>query len=71
MLTQIRRIRSEMNIAPSKTIPLLFADGNASDRARAAKFAAQIAFLARAESQRWLEVRRDRTRGAAAIVGAK
>ena len=39
VLTQIRRIRSEMNIAPGSTIPLLFAGGNASDRARTAKFA--------------------------------
>src|SRR6185437_3198416 len=47
VLSGIRRIRSEMNIAPGKTIPLLLAGGEATDRARAAKFAAQIAFLAR------------------------
>ncbi|MEP6510976.1 MAG: class I tRNA ligase family protein, partial [Dokdonella sp.] len=69
VLSQVRRIRSEMNIAPVKTIPLLFANGSASDRARSAKFAAQIAFLARSESQRWLEAGEAEPVAAAAIVG--
>jgi valyl-tRNA synthetase len=69
VLTQIRRIRSEMNVAPSRAIPLLFAAGNASDRARATKFADQIAFLARAESQRWLNAGEAEPAAAAAIVG--
>jgi valyl-tRNA synthetase len=47
VLSGIRRIRSEMNISPAKAIPLLLADGDAGDRARVTKFAAQIAFLAR------------------------
>jgi valyl-tRNA synthetase len=69
VLTQVRRIRSEMNIAPGRTIPLLFAAGNASDRARSAKFSNQIAFLARAESQRWLDGGETEPAAAAAIVG--
>ena len=69
VLTQVRRIRSEMNIAPSRAIPLLYADGNASDRARAAKFAQAIDFLARTESQRWLEPGEAEPASAAAIVG--
>ncbi len=69
VLTQVRRIRSEMNIAPSRTIPLLFAAGNAGDRARAAKFADPIAFLARTESQRWLDAGEAEPAAAAAIVG--
>ncbi len=69
VLNQIRRIRSEMNISPGKTIPLLFANGNASDRARIAKFASQIAFLARADSQRWIEAGEAEPPSAAAIVG--
>jgi valyl-tRNA synthetase len=69
VLTQIRRIRSEMNIAPGKTIPLLFAAGNASDRNRTAKFASQIEFLARAESRRWLAAGEAEPASAAAIVG--
>jgi valyl-tRNA synthetase len=69
VLSQLRRIRSEMNIAPLKTIPLLYANGNPSDRARTAKFAAQIGFLAKAESQRWLEAGEQEPPAAAAIVG--
>ncbi len=69
IVTQIRRIRSEMNIAPGKTIPLLFVNGSDSDRARAAKFSSQIAFLARTESQRWLEPCETEPPSAAAIVG--
>ena len=69
VVSQLRRIRSEMNIAPSKPIPLLFAAGNAGDRARATKFAEAIAFLARTESQRWLDVGESEPACAAAIVG--
>ncbi len=69
VVSQIRRIRSEMNIAPGRSIPLLFANGSASDRARAQKFATQIAFLARTESQRWLAAGETEPASAAAIVG--
>jgi valyl-tRNA synthetase len=58
-----------MNIAPNRAIPLLFAAGNASDRERERKFAAQIAFLAKTEAQRWLEGGEDEPVSAAAIVG--
>ena len=69
VVMQVRRIRSEMNIAPRKPIPLLFTAGTASDRARAEKFAAQISFLAVAESQRWLDTGEKEPAAAAAIVG--
>ena len=69
IVNQVRRIRSEMNIAPGKMIPLLFANGSPSDRARTAKFASQIAFLARTESQRWLEPGQSEPPAAAAIIG--
>jgi valyl-tRNA synthetase len=59
-----------MNISPGKTIPLLFADGDASDRARVAKFAAQIGFLARTETPQWIEAGADEPASAAAVVGA-
>jgi valyl-tRNA synthetase len=70
VLSGIRRIRAEMNIAPGKTIPLLLADGDASDRARAAKFAAQISFLARVEAPQWIAAGADEPAAAAAVVGA-
>jgi valyl-tRNA synthetase len=70
VLSGIRRIRSEMNIPPGRTIPLLLADGDAGDRARAAKFAAQIAFLARVEAPQWIEPGADEPATAAAVVGS-
>ncbi|HEX7128715.1 MAG TPA: class I tRNA ligase family protein, partial [Rhodanobacteraceae bacterium] len=69
VLTGVRRIRSEMNISPGKTIPLLLADGDADDRRRADKFAAQVAFLARSESPRWLQPGEAEPAAAAAVVG--
>jgi len=69
VLSGIRRIRSEMNVSPAKTIPLLLADGDAGDRARVAKFAAQIAFLARTDLPQWVEAGADEPAAAAAVVG--
>jgi valyl-tRNA synthetase len=69
VLSGIRRIRAEMNIAPGKTIPLLLADGDATDRARTAKFAAQISFLARVEAPQWIESGANEPAAAAAVVG--
>lgn len=70
VLSGVRKIRSEMNIAPGKTIPLLLAGGEAADRARAAKFAAQIAFLARTESPAWIATGAEEPAAAAAVVGS-
>jgi len=70
VLSGIRRIRAEMNISPGKVIPLLLADGDATDRARAAKFAAQIAFLARVEAPLWIVSGADEVAAAAAVVGS-
>ena len=70
VLGGVRRIRSEMNIPPGKTIPLLLADGDAGDRARAAKFAAQIGFLARTDAAQWIEAGTDEPAAAAAVVGS-
>ena len=70
VLMGVRRIRGEMNIAPSKAIPLLFTGGDAEDARRVAKFAAQIAFLARAESPRFLAAGEAEPAAAAAIVGS-
>ncbi len=70
VLSGVRRIRAEMNIAPSKTIPLLLADGDATDRARAGKFAAQISFLARVETPHWIAPGAAEPAAAAAVVGS-
>jgi valyl-tRNA synthetase len=69
VVTQVRRIRSEYGIAPTRTIPLLFEHGDARDRARSARFAAQLAFLARTEAPRWLAAGEPEPAAAAGIVG--
>jgi valyl-tRNA synthetase len=69
VLSQLRRIRSEMNIAPNRTIPLLFVNGSANDRMRTQKFSSQIGFLARTGSQQWLGAGEPEPAAAAAIVG--
>ena len=58
-----------MNIAPGKTIPLFYASGTRNQRDLSQKFNAQIAFLARAESQRWLDAGESEPASASAIVG--
>ncbi|MGH8190400.1 MAG: valine--tRNA ligase [Rhodanobacteraceae bacterium] len=70
VLTRVRRIRSEMNIAPGKTIPLLLADGDTEDRRRVAKFSSQMQFLARCETPAWLEGDAVEPAAAAAVVGS-
>ena len=70
VLSGVRRIRAEMNIAPGKTIPLLLADGDASDRVRVAKFATQIGFLARVEAPQWIASGNDEPAAAAAVVSS-
>ncbi|TAL73181.1 MAG: valine--tRNA ligase [Rhodanobacter sp.] len=70
VLSGVRKIRSEMNIAPGKVIPLLLADGEAGDRTRATKFAEQIAFLARTEAPKWITPSAAEPASAAAVVGS-
>ncbi|MDI9238761.1 valine--tRNA ligase [Lysobacter sp. LF1] len=50
MVTGLRKIRSELNVAPSKAVPLLLADCSASDRERVARFDSQLRFLTKLES---------------------
>ncbi|MBS7457794.1 valine--tRNA ligase [Coralloluteibacterium stylophorae] len=67
-VTGLRKVRSDLGVAPTRPLPLLLSGGDAGDRARTAKFAAQLAFLARTESQTWLEGA-EAPASAAALVG--
>ena len=66
-VTQLRSIRSQMNIAPSKAVPLLLQGGDAQDRARTDRHQAALMFLARLESIDWHEG--EAPASAAAVVG--
>ena len=67
-VTQLRSIRSQMGIAPSKAVPLLLADGEAADRERVTRHAPALTFLARLESIEWITG--EAPAAAAAVVGA-
>ena len=71
VLSGLRRIRSEMNINPSKLVPLVLEGGDARDRERQARFAAAIAFLAKIDpgAMRWLGAGETAPAAATAVVG--
>ncbi|MDH5834713.1 valine--tRNA ligase [Luteimonas kalidii] len=47
MVTALRRIRSELGVSPMKQVPMLVQAGTTDDRARLARFDAQLRFLNR------------------------
>jgi valyl-tRNA synthetase len=53
-VTGVRRIRGEMNVAPSRAIPLRLLGGSERDRARATRFDAPLRFLLRLDSIEWI-----------------
>jgi len=67
VVSQLRRIRSETAIAPSKSIPLFLQGGDARDRERVARYESALMFLARVDSIRWLDG--DAPASATAMVG--
>ncbi|MFT4257024.1 MAG: valine--tRNA ligase [Pseudoxanthomonas sp.] len=69
MVTALRRIRGELNVAPGKSIRLLLQGGNADDRARAERFASQLKFLLKLEAIEWLADEAEAPASAAAVVG--
>ncbi|WP_372391861.1 valine--tRNA ligase [Xanthomonas sp. NCPPB 3582] len=69
MVSALRRVRSELNVPPSKQVRLLLQAGNADDRARVARFASQLSFLLKLEAIDWLATGQDTPPSATAIVG--
>ena len=69
MVSALRRVRSELNVPPSKQVALLLQGGVAGDRPRADRFASQLRFLLRLESIEWLGEGQEAPPSAAAIVG--
>ncbi len=54
MVSALRRVRSELNVPPSKQIRLLLQGGSAADRGRVERFTAQLRFLLKLEAVIWL-----------------
>ncbi len=69
MVSALRRVRSELNVSPAKTIRLLLQDGNDHDRARIARFASSLSFLLKLDDIAWMEAGADAPASAAAVVG--
>ncbi|PZQ28181.1 MAG: valine--tRNA ligase, partial [Stenotrophomonas acidaminiphila] len=69
MVSTLRRVRSELNVSPGKTVRLLLQDGNPQDRARIARFASSLSFLLKLDDIAWLDAGTDAPASAAAVVG--
>ncbi|WP_295912460.1 valine--tRNA ligase [uncultured Xanthomonas sp.] len=69
MVSALRRVRSELQVTPSRQVPLLLQGGQAEDRARIERFAAQLRFLLKLESIQWLDDGTPSPAAATAIVG--
>uniref|UniRef100_UPI0028B136B4 valine--tRNA ligase n=1 Tax=Stenotrophomonas sp. TaxID=69392 RepID=UPI0028B136B4 len=69
MVSALRRVRSELNVPPSKQVRLLLQGGQAADRARVERFASQLRFLLKLESIDWLAGDAVTPPAAAAFVG--
>jgi valyl-tRNA synthetase len=69
VISNLRRLRNEMSLPPAKLNPLLLAAGTAKDRERSIRYADAIAFLARVESQSWLEPGAEPPPASAAVIG--
>ncbi|PPT57433.1 valine--tRNA ligase [Xanthomonas arboricola] len=69
MVSALRRVRSELNVPPSKQVRLLLQAGTADDRTRIGRFASQLSFLLKLEAIDWLEAGQDTPPSATAIVG--
>ena len=69
MVSALRRVRSELNVAPGKQVTLLIAGATDADHARVARFESQLRFLNRIERVEILSVHAETPPAAAAVVG--
>ncbi len=68
-VSNLRRVRNDLGLAPLRSVPLLLEGGSAMDRGRMERFSDAIGFLARIESQRWLDPGEAPPPASAAVVG--
>lgn len=69
MVSALRKVRSELNVAPLKTVALLVAGGDEADRHRLARFDSQLRFLNRLERIDVLANKDEAPAAATAVVG--
>ena len=69
VISAVRRVRSELNVAPSRQVPLRLQAGLEQDRVRIERFSASLSFLLKLDSIQWLAEGESAPPAAAAIVG--
>jgi valyl-tRNA synthetase len=69
MVSALRRVRSELNVAPGKQVPLLLAGGGAAERTRVQRAGTQLRFLNRLDSIEFLDDAAQAPAAATAVVG--
>lgn len=69
MVSALRRVRSELNVAPSRSVRLLLQGGGEQDRARVARHASSLSFLLKLEAIDWLAADAIAPASAAAVIG--
>ena len=69
ILQGIRRIRSELDLAPSLKLDVELQAGKESDRSRFKQFEHLLASIGRVQSFQWLDDRSDTSKSAVALVG--
>jgi valyl-tRNA synthetase len=69
MVSALRRVRSELNVAPSKLVNLLLAEGTHADHERARRFDSQLRFLTKVERIEFIADAKSAPACAAAVVG--
>jgi valyl-tRNA synthetase len=69
VVTGLRNIRGEMNVAPSRAIDVLLQAGNAEDRALSAAHERFLGRLCKLQSMRWLDDGEAAPMAATALVG--
>ncbi|MFZ5724211.1 MAG: valine--tRNA ligase [Pseudomonadota bacterium] len=69
VVTALRNIRGEMNIPPSKLLPVFFHNGSAEDRRRCDENQAFLKVLARLETVTWLAAHESAPPSATQLVG--
>src|SRR5690606_6781305 len=69
MVTALRRVRSELNVAPARQVTLLLADASARDRALTGRFETSLRFLTRLERIDFIDDAASAPAAAAAVVG--
>jgi valyl-tRNA synthetase len=69
LVTSLRGVRSGLGVAPGRAVPLLVCEGDERDRALVERYAAQLSFLLRLESIRWLDAADDAPVSATALHG--